>query len=278
MKYCPSCGVAVEEGVDFCSACGQPVSSAAVTQEPVVNTPQPAAEIPPEPPRVTPAIEPQQTTQICSIFEIYGRVSKVLFAKPILLWGISLMFTLISFLAFFFCLLPIIYLPVVAVLEVGMISVFLAGYRGQKIESAMLFKGFDDFKRFAGGMLWMTLWVLIWSLIPFAGFILAIIKAYSYRFVPYLLLTQPDLSASDTLKRSMEMTSGYKGKMFGADILVGVIVGAAMIILGLLGLIPAIGGFFIFLLVILVILCIALLPLFMGLISAAFYDEIEKVR
>jgi len=202
----------------------------------------------------------------------------ILKRRPILLWGISLMFSLLNFIAIFFCALPIIYVPVVAVLEVGMISIFLAGYRGAHFETAMLFSGFSDFKRIAGGMLWMSLWILIWGLIPFAGIVMVIIKSYSYRFVPYLLLTDKEIKPTDTLKLSMGMTKGYRGKMFGADILVFVIVFAAGLILGLMGRIPAIGGFFYFLLVALMILCVMFLPLFAGLIKAAFFDEIERVR
>ena len=216
--------------------------------------------------------------RICSITEIYSRVFSMLKQKPILMWGISLMYTLLSFIAFFVCLLPIIYIPVLAVLEFGMISVFLAGYRGQHFESAMLFTGFKDFKRIAGGMLWMTLWIFIWALIPIAGIVMAIIKSYAYRFVPYLLLTDPGISATDALKRSMEMTKGYKGKMFGADIIVGIIIGVAVGILMLLGLIPAVGFIFIFLAVIVDILCVIFIPLFMGLVSAAYFDEIERIK
>ena len=224
------------------------------------------------PPQYQPSIP-----MICPIFEIYRRVMTILKRRPILLWGISLMFSLLNFVAVFFCVLPIIYVPVIAVLEVGMISVFLAGYRGAHFETAMLFSGFNDFKRIAGGMLWMSLWILIWGLIPFAGVVMVVIKGYSYRFVPYLLLTDKEVKPTDTLKMSMGMTKGYRGKMFGADILVFVIVFAASLILGLMGRIPAIGGFFYFLLIVLVILCAMFLPLFAGLIKAAFFDEIERV-
>ena len=223
---------------------------------------------------------PYQPTQpiICSIPEIYRRVMSILQRKPILLWGISLMFSLLTFIAIFFCWLPIIYVPVVAVLEFGMISVFLAGYRGQKFETAMLFTGFNDFKRVAGGMLWMMLWILIWALIPIVGIVFAVIKAYSYRFVPYLLLTDPEIKATDTLKRSIAMTQGYKGKMFLADFLIGIIIGIAMAIILGLAQIPTVGIIFYVIYVIIAIIVGIFLPLIAGLISAAFFDEIERVQ
>jgi len=226
-----------------------------------------------------PPVYQPRLPMICSISEIYRRVLAILVKKPILLWGISLMCMLLTYLAVITSILvPIICIPIVATLSFGMVSVYLAGYRNQPIESAMLFTGFKQFRRVAGGMLWMMLWIFIWALIPLVGIIMAIIKSYSYRFVPYLLLTQPDIGATDTLKKSMEMTNGYKGKMFGADILVGIVVFVVLLVLALLGTIRVIGGFFTFLEVLVGVVCVIFLPLFMGLIGAAFYDEIERVQ
>jgi len=195
-----------------------------------------------------------------------------------MLWGISLMFTLLTVVALFITFIPFIYLPIIATLEFGMVSVYLAGYRGKEIGSGMLFGGFNDFKRVAGGMLWMWFWLLIWFIIPLAGIVFVVIKGFAYMFVPYILLTQPDISATQALKRSVEMTQGYKGKMFGAYILIFAIVVVAFIILYLLGLIPYLGIVFKVIYYIFSIACIAFLPLFEGLVGAAFYDEIERVR
>ena len=241
------------------------------------NQPPPPAQWQPPPAYAQQQYQPA-VPAICSIFEAYRRAITILQRKPILLWGISLMFSLLCGIAVFFCWLPIIYIPVVATIEVGMISVFLAGYRGQPVSTAMLFTGFNDFKRIASGMLWMTLWIIIWALIPIVGFVFAIIKTYQYRFVPYLLLTDPSLNAADTLKRSMEMTKGYRGKLFGADIIVGVGVGVAMGILALLGQIPAVGFLFYILLFIFTLLVIMFVPLFLGLVQATLFDEVERVK
>jgi len=213
-----------------------------------------------------------------SISEVYRRVLSILVKKPLQLWGISLMFTLLSALAVVYSILPIIFIPITVVLNVGMISIFLAGYRGQHFEVAMLFKGFDDFKRIAGGMLWMSLWVLIWFLIPIAGPFIAIVKVYTYRFVPYILLTQPEVKATDAIKLSKEMTEGYKVKMFLADFLIGVAIFIVMVIFALLTRIPIAGLIFMFIGALVYIVVVAVLPLVMGLISAAFYDEIERVK
>ena len=260
MAFCTGCGNKLEDDAVFCNNCGRAVGAL----QPQQDFYQP----PPEP----------DVSSICSIFEIYRRVLAIIKTKPLLLWGISLMFSLLTVVAFFLILIPIIYLPVVATLQVGMISVFLAGYRGKEISTAMLFSGFNDFKRIAGGMLWMWLWLLIWAMIPLAGIVLVIIKGFAYIFVPYILLTQPDVSATEALKRSVEMTRGYKGKLFGAYVLTYVIVWACFLILYLLGLIPFVGIVFLIISVIFALVCVAFLPLFIGLIGAAFFDEIESAN
>jgi len=193
-----------------------------------------------------------------------------LFKKPILLWGLSLLFTLLTFLASIFGAIPIISLPIILVLELGMANVFLSGYRGKPISSMLLFEGFSKkFFRNAGGMGWRALWLIIWGMIPIAG----IVKFYSYRFVPYIMLSQPDIHATEALKKSIAQTRGYKGKMFLADLLIGIAVVVLTVIFYFVLLIPFIGPV---LFAIYVILLIALLPLIIGTLEAVYYDKISK--
>ena len=252
----------------FCTGCGRPVGV----------QPPPQAYYPPPPQAYYPPPPEPEVRSICSVFEIFNRVQAVLRTKPLLLWGISLMFNLLVVVTFFLILLPIIYLPVVATLQIGMTSVFLAGYRGKQIGTAMLFGGFNDFKRVAGGMLWMWLWLLIWAMIPLVGLVMVVIKGFAYIFVPYILLTKPEVSATEALKQSVEMTRGYKGKMFCAYVLIYIIVAVVFLVLYLLGLIPFVGIVFLIISVIFTILCVAFLPLFVGLVGVAFFDEIEGVN
>jgi len=173
-----------------------------------------------------------------------------------------------------FGLLPIVWLPVVLVLELGMANIFLRGYRGHEISSLLLFEGFSNkFARNAGGMGWRMLWLLIWGLIPVAGIFIAIVKFYSYRFVPYIMLTEPDIPATEALKKSMNQTNGYKGKMFLADLLIGLAVVVTTIIFYFILLIPFIGPI---LAIIYYILLVALLPLLMGTLEAVYYDKVSK--
>jgi len=206
--------------------------------------------------------------------DVFKKTFGFLFQKPILLWGLSVLFTLMSALAVLFGFFPLIWLPIILVLQLGMANIFLCGYRGQVINAKQLFEGFSSkFFRNAGGMGWRSLWLLIWGLIPFAGAIIAIVKFYSYRFVPYIMLTNPDIHATDALKKSMAQTKGYKGKMFLTDLVVyGSIVVATIIFIFIL-MIPFIG---VVLFAIYIIVLVALLPLVAGTLEAVYYDKISK--
>jgi len=139
-----------------------------------------------------------------------------------------------------------------------------------------LFEGFGSkFFRNAGGMGWRVLWLLIWGLIPIVGIIMAIVKFYSYRFVPYIMLAEPDITATEALKKSMIQTDGYKGKMFLADFLIGLAVAILTIIFFFVLRIPFIGFV---LTAIYYIILVALLPLVIGTLEAVYYDKISKEK
>ena len=165
------------------------------------------------------------------------------------------------------------------VLQLGMANVFLRGYRGHAISSTLLFEGFGEkFARNAGGMGWRYLWMIIWGFVP----IMNIVKFYSYRFVPYIMLTEPDILATEALKKSMALTNGYKGKMFIADFVigaaVGVLVGFVLLLSFLLGLIHPLVGLILggLIMAVISIILIALLPLIIGTLEAVYYDKISK--
>jgi len=199
-----------------------------------------------------------------------------LFKKPVHLWGLLILFMLMTVLAVTFGVIPLIWLPIVFVLELGMVNIFISGYRGKQISSTQLFEGFNKkFARNAGGMGWRTLWISIWFLIPVAGIVLGVIKFYSYRFVPYIMLENPDIHATEALKKSMAQTHGYKGKMFVADLLIILAVTVLTTIFYFAMLIPIVG---IVLFVIYYILLILILPLVAGVLEAVYYDKISKEK
>ena len=216
------------------------------------------------------------------IFTIYKRALAVLMKKPLALWGVSLLHVILSsVVTAMFGVIPGLALGINLLLSTSMTMIFLHGYRGEGAHVVNLFDCFKDgatAKRVLAGMLWMLLWIFLWSLIPFVGPIIAIIRVYEYRLTPYILVTEPEISATEAIKESSKRTHGWKGKMFLSDILLPLIVGFITLILTLLSLIPFIGVLFGLILFIFIVCCCALYPLYFGLIQAAYYDEITNPR
>lgn len=211
---------------------------------------------------------------------IYTRALKVLMKKPLALWGISLLNVLLISLVSTLCgALPILAIAITLLLNTSMTMVYLHGYRGDEVKAVQLFDSCKDWatvKRVLGGMGWMTLWIFLWGLIPIVGPVFAIIRTYEYRLVPYILVTEPDVAPTEAIKVSKERTNGYRAKMFWADILVSVAILVVCLVLGLLSSIEYVGPLFTFVLVVFAIAAGALSPLFLGLVQAAFYEEIQN--
>ena len=215
------------------------------------------------------------------IMAIYKRAFAILMKKPFRLWGISLLGMFLAGIAgAAFGLIPIFGLAISILFEVALTMIFLRGYRGEENPRAVdLFETFKDWttiKRVLCGMGWMMLWIFLWGLIPIVGIIFAIIRTYEYRLTPYILMLEPDVKPTEAIKLSKERTKGWKGKMFGADILIVIAIYVVMLILALLIRIPVAGILFGIIEVLLIICAVALLPLFIGLVQAAFYEEIQK--
>ena len=210
--------------------------------------------------------------------KIYGNALKVIATKPFKLWGISLIAVFLSFfISIAFGLVFGIAFFLSMLLSVGTVMVYLHGYRGEKVEGKYLFDAFKDGKtagRTIKGMGWSQLLIALWGLIPIVGPIIAIIRMYQYRLVPYILVQESDGDPFDAYKVSKERTKGYVGTMFAADIIPYAAVAVAALILSLLGKIPYIGVLFNVILFIFLIVVFICLPLFLGLVQAAFYEEI----
>ncbi len=226
-------------------------------------------------------------------FEIMKRAFNVIKTKPIKLWALSMLTTFLSVLACVLCgLLPILAIAIVLVLEAGMTWVYLDGYRYKDVSAEQVFEGFKNFFKVFANMGWRSLLLFLWGLIPFAGTILSIINGYSYSLVPYIARDRINASAIENAKISKQMTEGYKGKMFVVDLIIGAIVGVVIAILNALvnsfsysyyGMYnmyyttpSGAGMFFLILEIIFVVLCVIFLPLYKGLINAAWYEEITK--
>ena len=220
------------------------------------------------------------------MFRSLGLTLKTLMKKPVQLWGLSLLGVILQSLSNVLCAVPpILGMGVSSTLSAGMENVFLDAYHQKEINSKQIFSGFSSgksFLRIAGGMLWRTLWLFLWALfalIPIVGWVIApimlVIKGISYSFTPYLLLRKKDISPLDALKRSMEMTKGYRAKIF----LTYLICYAALLVIGLLlfliAQIPVIGFIIVGIVgVVISVLC----PLFFGVLRAAMFTEVVRLE
>lgn len=204
----------------------------------------------------------------------YRRALGVILKKPLMLFGLVLLGSLLTAVG------SAVTMPIVALsLAVGYLftcgtaKIYLDGLQEKEVNSKQLFAAFNkNALRIAGAMAWRDLWILIWGLIPVAGPVLAIIKGYSYRFVPYIIMTNPEISAFDALKLSIKMTEGKKTQMFLADLC---FVGGLMVafwVLGLFSMIPYIGILFALITVIASIAAALFGTIFVGLYQAAFFE------
>ncbi len=281
MPICSNCGNNVPDGSRFCTVCGAPIAAAPRSSvDPNAQDMGPAPQAPqPEYWQSAPNYAPAYSygrPSIGSVFDIYGKAFGCLAKKPIRLWGLSLLYmVIVSMVSSLGAFVPIITLPITLILSLGFTGVLQDGYHGLDVRSEQLFQGFkkDEVVRNGAGMCWQSLWNMIWSLVP----IMNIIKYYSYCFVPYILLTDKEITATEALRKSMRMTKGYKGKMFLADLLIGVGLILVFLILILMGRIPYVGVLFIIILFLVIIAVCLFLPIFSGLVRTAFFDEISKI-
>lgn len=210
-----------------------------------------------------------------TFLDAYKRAGMVLVKKPIMLWGLSLLTGVMSIIASLVTLpFGVVGTVFNSLVTCGMAKVYIDGLAGKAVNSDQLFACFNSrFLRVAGGMAWRSLWIIIWCLIPIAGPIIACIKAYSYAFVPYILITQPEVSATEALRLSMRMTKGKKGQMFLADLCLYGSIFVVVWILTMLSVIPFIGLIFGLANFIVIVLTFLFSSIFKGLYAASFYTD-----
>lgn len=213
---------------------------------------------------------------------IYKKSFSALKKQPFRLWGIALLGGFLYLAACIgFIAVPAAAFCVNLLLSASLAMIFLNSYRtGLEPKTAYLFAAFrkDRIWRVLGGMAWMQLWIFLWSLIPIAGIVFGVIRAYEYAFVPYILMTRDDVKPTEAIKISKQETMGYKGRMFGADMLLVAIGFGVTLVLALLGLIPYIGGPFRVLRYLASPVLSTLISMFSLILDAAFYVEIQNRR
>ena len=109
---------------------------------------------------------------------------------------------------------------VIAVAAFGLGSVISPGYskfnlglvdRRETPELATLFGYFPHWKTATIANLLQTVYVFLWSLLLV---IPGIIASYSYAMTPYILAEHPEMAPADVLRKSKEMMSGNRWRLF----------------------------------------------------------------
>ncbi|MDE7078741.1 MAG: DUF975 family protein [Clostridia bacterium] len=96
-------------------------------------------------------------------------------------------------------------------LELGANKISLNVVRDEKVEVSTLFDGFKDYTRSLVLFITNNIFIFLWSLLLF---IPGVIKAYSYSMSYFILLDNPEMSANDARKKSIEMMKGNKWRLF----------------------------------------------------------------
>ena len=68
-----------------------------------------------------------------------------------------------------------------------------------------------DYVRITWGMLLMTIKIILWTLLLIVP---GILKTFSYAMTPYILVDNPELSASEAIHKSSEMMDGHRFDLF----------------------------------------------------------------
>ena len=119
-------------------------------------------------------------------------------------------------------------------LMIGCRSFFMLNSRTHNASVAAVEKGFTPrYGRNIGTILLMDIYQALWTML----FIIpGIIKAYSYRMVPYILADDPEIGANEAITRSRQIMKGNKWRTFVLDLSFILWDFLSLITLGLVGL------------------------------------------
>ncbi len=205
-------------------------------------------------------------------FAAFGR-------RPFYMIGIRLLTPLLAALALFgFFFLPVAAVCVIWLLEAGLYILFLNAYSEEHVELSQLFQAFRNWKtakRILCGLGWQALHIFLWMLIPVVGWIFAIIKVYSYRLTLYILVTEPEIEAKQAIYVSENRTFGYRGIMFGVDVLAFT---CPAVVVFLFGLLVNIHPLFSILVSVLALFFVLVVPPLYLLVHAGFATELSAPR
>lgn len=101
------------------------------------------------------------------------------------------------------------------VVQLGYAKYLLKQYGEQTGEVGDLFSMFHMFKQGFLQALLRGIYVFLWTLL----FIIpGIVKAYSYSMTPFIMVDNPDMTASEAITASQELMNGHKGELFWLDL------------------------------------------------------------
>ena len=97
------------------------------------------------------------------------------------------------------------------VLSYGVNEYYLKSLNGEEKHFNDLFAGFKKYGKLFGADLLMTVYLFLWSFIPFAG----LIKTFSYSQTLLILRDNPELTVKEAITKSRQMMNGHKAQLFG---------------------------------------------------------------
>ena len=152
-----------------------------------------------------------------------------------------LTYLLITLAMLFTIFVPFVGIAFSFLLVTALMRVHIEAVAGREANHRLLFSLFGKRSwRIIGANSIVALYLFLWCLIPIAGPFIAIQKSYTYRFVPYIMASNPNVSAVASIEISKQMTKGLKRKMFRADFFFALIFIGVNTLLALLCSVPVV--------------------------------------
>lgn len=153
----------------------------------------------------------------------------------------------------------------------GAVPIILAALlNGEVISLGMYSLSFDMFD---DGISFGSILCMVTAIIVSCIFVvIMIIKSIEYSFVPYILVSREDVGVFEACDESKKLTYGIKGRMFLAAFIPALAAAFIMGVIGALCFIPVVGGLFMIPAAAFLVFLLAVLPYFLELVYAGFYD------
>ncbi|MGX8774530.1 MAG: DUF975 family protein [Bacillota bacterium] len=114
-----------------------------------------------------------------------------------------------------FAIIFVIKILVMNPLQVGCYGFFRDNATGINSELGVIGSGFSNYGHNVATMLLKDIFLMLWTLLFIVP---GIIKAYSYRMVPFILRDHPEMTASEVITESRRLMDGQKWNVFVFDL------------------------------------------------------------